>query len=146
MLQVVVEVYPYRHSRQHQRTYSPASSTLCAAHSPTPLQHLSLPTVYKLSSSHTVSLSVSRCICGFYHSSQSFVIWMYSSVIVCTIAKDSLRALCSSFVLGTKSAGTERVDRSWPVSSICAAAEFPWGSNVALCGGWCCVRTEDEEL
>jgi len=35
---------------------------------------------------------------------------MYSSIIVCTIAKDSLRAVHSSFVLGAESAGRERLD------------------------------------
>jgi len=37
-------------------------------------------------------------------------LWMYSSIIVCTIVRDSLRAIRSSFALGTESAGRERLD------------------------------------
>jgi len=35
---------------------------------------------------------------------------MHSSILVCTIAKDSLRAVRSSFILGAESAGRERLD------------------------------------
>ena len=146
-LQGAVEAYPYRHSRQHQRACSLASSTLWAAHVPTPLppsqQSASSPPGPHIPSASPSSRAYS---CTFHHSSRSLVIWMYSSIIVCTIAKDSLRVVCSSFVLGAESARRERLDRSWPVSSICTAVEFPWRSNMALCGVCCCVRTEDEEL
>jgi len=74
---------------------------------------------------------------------RSLVIWMYSCIVVCTTAKGSLRAVHSSFVIGTESAVRERLDRSWSVSSICPAVEFVEVER-GLCGGCCCMETEDE--
>jgi len=99
----------------------------------------SLAIVCKLSS-HTICIVLSCCSCAFHHYSRSLVIWTHSSIIVCTIAKDSLRAVHSSFIFEAESAGRGWI-ASCPVSSICAAVEYPWRSHVALCVGCYCVRS-----
>jgi len=66
---------------------------------------------------------------------------MYSSIIVCTIAKDPLRAARSSFVLGAESAGRERLDSELSCELYLRRGRVPMEVERAVVGGCYCVRS-----